>query len=475
MALDCRRAARPFTLRPTDDRRRGTEEVHGKLELPGEATTGDRRSLASTTLGADGTGAGPRRGPAPARHTRPETDQPPCARQHSVAHHGPRRGGPRDRRGGRVRPHEGHVDEPGGGQDGEDEHRSRDGRRSTAPLRRGTIRVLGPGSRVVSVGKGGRDPRNINRLLVRLKRVAEGRLLQGELDDRGRGRAQPEGLVHASGSSDERAHRHTRVRARGARRARRRRRRCARRARDARTSRCGRRTAAPGDPVLWTVLVPSEQEPGRAQVELADPEGRAAVLLRGRARLDAAAAQRTPTARCGRSCGAGGPAATGWRRFASSPRHPSATGAIAWKAIQTYGDGDVVRWIGSPGSETPASVTTISRSARRENAGGEAGEAGTAVPPAAAADEAADGNTVPTGSPARSPSRRSSRHWRQSGCASGPAGLTSSAGRGDERHPRAARDHAGDVRRACEPRLRAVGVRRGSYAALARSTAIVVR
>jgi methionine-rich copper-binding protein CopC len=39
----------------------------------------------------------------------------------------------------------------------------------SGPLRRGTVRVVGPSSKVVSVGKGGRDPRNINRLLVPLK------------------------------------------------------------------------------------------------------------------------------------------------------------------------------------------------------------------------------------------------------------------------------------------------------------------
>ncbi len=39
----------------------------------------------------------------------------------------------------------------------------------SGPLRRGTVRVVGPGSKVVSVGKGGRDPRNISRLLVALK------------------------------------------------------------------------------------------------------------------------------------------------------------------------------------------------------------------------------------------------------------------------------------------------------------------
>lgn len=39
----------------------------------------------------------------------------------------------------------------------------------TGTLRRGTLRVTGPGGKVVSVGKGGRDPRNVARLLVGLK------------------------------------------------------------------------------------------------------------------------------------------------------------------------------------------------------------------------------------------------------------------------------------------------------------------
>ena len=37
-------------------------------------------------------------------------------------------------------------------------------------LRRGTLRVTGPNGRTVSIGSGGRDPRNIKRLLVGLKR-----------------------------------------------------------------------------------------------------------------------------------------------------------------------------------------------------------------------------------------------------------------------------------------------------------------
>jgi methionine-rich copper-binding protein CopC len=39
----------------------------------------------------------------------------------------------------------------------------------SGPIRRGTLRVTGPGKKVVSSGKGGRDPRNVKRLLVSLK------------------------------------------------------------------------------------------------------------------------------------------------------------------------------------------------------------------------------------------------------------------------------------------------------------------
>lgn len=40
----------------------------------------------------------------------------------------------------------------------------------TGQLRRGTLRVVGPGGKLVSSGSGGRDPRNVKRLLVGLKR-----------------------------------------------------------------------------------------------------------------------------------------------------------------------------------------------------------------------------------------------------------------------------------------------------------------
>jgi methionine-rich copper-binding protein CopC len=39
----------------------------------------------------------------------------------------------------------------------------------TQAIQRGTLRVTGPGGKVVSKGSGGRDPRKISRLKVRLK------------------------------------------------------------------------------------------------------------------------------------------------------------------------------------------------------------------------------------------------------------------------------------------------------------------
>ena len=137
--------------------------------------------------------------------------------------------------------------------------------------------------------------------------------------------------------------------------------------------------AAPGDPVLWTVLVPSEQQAGTRQVELAVP---ADVLPFSYEEV--AGWKRTL-----RMNGDGSVRSIVWRgrtssdglatfRFLAST--PERDGQLAWKAIQTYRDGEIVRWIGSPASETPASVTRVSSAVARENAGGEGGDGAAASP-----------------------------------------------------------------------------------------------
>ena len=44
-------------------------------------------------------------------------------------------------------------------------------------------------------------------------------------------------------------------------------------------------------------------------------------------------------------------------------RNPVRVGPIAWKALQHYSGGELVRWIGSADSDTPAPVTTLSEAA----------------------------------------------------------------------------------------------------------------
>ena len=153
--------------------------------------------------------------------------------------------------------------------------------------------------------------------------------------------------------------------------------------------------AAPGDPVLWTVLIPSEQEAGTRQVELAVPKDVLPFSFEDSPgwprslRKNADGSVRSIVWR-------GTTAADGLATFRFLASTPERAGAIEWKAIQTYRDGDVVRWIGSASSDHPASVTTISSSAPRENAGGEGADGAAAASPATAATptatDASDGD-----------------------------------------------------------------------------------
>lgn len=48
-----------------------------------------------------------------------------------------------------------------------------------------------------------------------------------------------------------------------------------------------------------------------------------------------------------------------FEEFGFLARNPANPGKIAWKAYQTYEDGEIVEWTGPEGSDKPASVTTI--------------------------------------------------------------------------------------------------------------------
>ena len=130
---------------------------------------------------------------------------------------------------------------------------------------------------------------------------------------------------------------------------------------------------APGDPVLFEVIVPNERDAHTTEVTLqvpkdlipfsfAEPEGWTRENKEG-----ADGSLETITWK-------GELAEDGFARFSFLASTPEQEGEISWKAIQTYDDGSVSRWIGGADSENPAAVTKVSADAPRQNAGGEGAE-----------------------------------------------------------------------------------------------------
>jgi uncharacterized protein YcnI len=132
-------------------------------------------------------------------------------------------------------------------------------------------------------------------------------------------------------------------------------------------------TAAPGDPTLFTVLVPNEADNPTAQIDLKIPDGVIPFSFEetpGWTRSE----QLTENGALDVVTWQGSLPAGEFVRFWFLARTPDQPGEIAWPAVQRYSDGTVVRWIGAPGSEEPAAVTVISADATRQNAGGEGEE-----------------------------------------------------------------------------------------------------
>ena len=159
--------------------------------------------------------------------------------------------------------------------------------------------------------------------------------------------------------------------------------------------------AAPGDPVLFQVIVPNEKDAKTVEVTLQipkdvlpfsfeEPEGWTRENQEG---SDGSLESVTWK---------GELAEDGFARFSFLASTPEQEGEIVWKALQTYDDGSVSRWIGAPDSDNPAAVTTISDDAPRENAGGEGGEAESETPAAEATTQGEQPlatNTTPASAP----------------------------------------------------------------------------
>jgi uncharacterized protein YcnI len=152
--------------------------------------------------------------------------------------------------------------------------------------------------------------------------------------------------------------------------------------------------AAPDDAVLFQLLVPNERAQPTTKIQLKVPPGVLAYSFE-----DAPGWKRRLTKGPDGSVAVitwqGRMAPDGFARFALLASTPPQPGDIAWKAVQTYADGHVERWIGGPGSDEPADVTHVIKGTPVQNAGGESagGDEGApaSTPKASAPDSATAG------------------------------------------------------------------------------------
>ncbi len=235
--------------------------------------------------------------------------------------------------------------------------------------------MTGPGGSTYSSGSGGRDPRNVKRLRVSLKsskrtgsykaswtiKAVDGHTQRGSFTLQSQVR-----FLLASAAAflalATPAAAHIQVRP---------------------------TLVAPGDPVLFEVLVPGERDAKTVEVTLQVPKDVLPFSFQdppGWERTNEEAADGSIAAIRWR----GEQAEDGFSRFAFLASTPEEEGEIQWKALQTYDDGHVSRWIGAADSENPAAVTTVSASAPRQNAGGEGAE-----------EAAAEGEGAATPTPSR--------------------------------------------------------------------------
>lgn len=159
--------------------------------------------------------------------------------------------------------------------------------------------------------------------------------------------------------------------------------------------------AATDDGVLFTALVPNERDSATTSVEIQIPKGMLAYGFEdppGWTHKTVLAADQS----IGSVRWTGKIAVGDFARFSLLASTPEAPTTIAWKALQTYADGKVVRWIGAPDSESPASRTVIDAAAPKQGAGGEVAtpeDPGTAG--SGSGSGSADGGSI-TAAPAQS-------------------------------------------------------------------------
>jgi Domain of unkown function (DUF1775) len=120
-------------------------------------------------------------------------------------------------------------------------------------------------------------------------------------------------------------------------------------------------SSRPADLQLYTLIVPTETDSPTTEVALKVPEGIDFLLVRETPGWKVKIERRNDRIDVVRWTGSAPP--DQYAEFRLIARNPILEGDLAWKIIQTYADGETARWIGPPGSDSPASVTTLSESA----------------------------------------------------------------------------------------------------------------
>jgi uncharacterized protein YcnI len=120
-------------------------------------------------------------------------------------------------------------------------------------------------------------------------------------------------------------------------------------------------SSRPADLQLYTVVVPTESDSPTTEVALKVPDGIDFLLVKESPGWQAKIERRDDRIDVIRWTGTA--PLDSFAEFGLIARNPILEGPISWKITQTYGNGEVVRWIGPAGSEFPASVTQISEAA----------------------------------------------------------------------------------------------------------------
>ena len=120
-------------------------------------------------------------------------------------------------------------------------------------------------------------------------------------------------------------------------------------------------SSRPADLQLYTVVVPTESDSPTTEVALKVPDGIDFLLVKESPGWQVKTERRDDRIDVIRWTGSA--PLDSFAEFGLIARNPILEGPISWKITQTYGNGEVVRWIGPPASEFPASVTHISETA----------------------------------------------------------------------------------------------------------------